>query len=463
MADKKISQLTSATTPLAGTEVLPIVQSSTTVKVAVSDLTAGRAVSATQFTPTGGSATGNTFYLPATNSLGLTTNGTERVRIDSTGNVGIGTTSPSNKLQVSGTALFGPTSTVGVAYNVSSSNGTATQAINTGAGINFTIPFTGYANGLTGAQLFSANEAASGFATYFAINMLNTGGGISERLRITSAGKLVVGGTTVGTAAITTNGSNEGFEVNSITRASYQWYVNNGPTDKKYWRASVEGTNGNWYLETLNDAYSTATTRMTLTNAGLLQLPNAPSSGVYSGSIFVASPTDNDVYRIQMGRSAYYLANVVVGRDSASANSYSAYMAFETTNASQSMLERLRIDSNGNVLAVSIGGLGYGTGSGGAVTQATSRTTGVTLNKSNGAITLVSAAGTTTWQSFTVTNSVVAATDTIIVNQKSGTDLYQIFVTNVAAGSFKITFATTGGTTTEQPVFNFAVIKAVTS
>lgn len=39
MADKKISQLTGATTPLAGTEVLPIVQSSTTKKVASDDLT----------------------------------------------------------------------------------------------------------------------------------------------------------------------------------------------------------------------------------------------------------------------------------------------------------------------------------------------------------------------------------------------------------------------------------------
>jgi hypothetical protein len=42
MADLKISQLSSATTPLAGTEVLPIVQSGATVKVAVSNLTAGR-------------------------------------------------------------------------------------------------------------------------------------------------------------------------------------------------------------------------------------------------------------------------------------------------------------------------------------------------------------------------------------------------------------------------------------
>jgi hypothetical protein len=39
MADKKISALTGATTPLDGTEVLPIVQSSATVKVATNDLT----------------------------------------------------------------------------------------------------------------------------------------------------------------------------------------------------------------------------------------------------------------------------------------------------------------------------------------------------------------------------------------------------------------------------------------
>lgn len=45
MADLKISQLTGATTPLAGTEVVPLVQSSTTKKVAVSDLVTGYAAS----------------------------------------------------------------------------------------------------------------------------------------------------------------------------------------------------------------------------------------------------------------------------------------------------------------------------------------------------------------------------------------------------------------------------------
>jgi hypothetical protein len=120
------------------------------------------------------------------------------------------------------------------------------------------------------------------------------------------------------------------------------------------------------------------------------------------------------------------------------------------------------VSSTGSMLSSSATlGIGYATGAGGTVTQITSRTTGVTLNKVCGAITLVSAAGSATYQSFTVTNSTVAATDTIIVNQKSGTDKNIILVTAVGAGSFEITFATTGGTTSEQPVFNFSVIKAV--
>jgi hypothetical protein len=106
-------------------------------------------------------------------------------------------------------------------------------------------------------------------------------------------------------------------------------------------------------------------------------------------------------------------------------------------------------------------GIGYATGAGGTVTQGTSRTTSVTINKMSGAITLFSAAGTSGYTTFTVTNSTVAATDVIIVNQKSGTDKYQAFVSAVAAGSFAITFSDISGTTTEQPVFNFAVIKAV--
>lgn len=56
MADKKISALTAAATPLAGTEVLPIVQSGATVKVSVDNLTNGKTVTA------------NKFYAPSTDA-----------------------------------------------------------------------------------------------------------------------------------------------------------------------------------------------------------------------------------------------------------------------------------------------------------------------------------------------------------------------------------------------------------
>ncbi len=106
--------------------------------------------------------------------------------------------------------------------------------------------------------------------------------------------------------------------------------------------------------------------------------------------------------------------------------------------------------------------IGYKAG-GAAVTQLTSRTTGVTINNLSGAITLFSAAGSATFASFTVTNNLVKVGDTIILAQRTGTDLYHLNVTAVADGSFRISFATTGGTTTETPIINFSVIRAVSA
>ena len=167
----------------------------------------------------------------------------------------------------------------------------------------------------------------------------------------------------------------------------------------------------------------------------------------------------------------YFTANTAAFASASTiTNSYGLFVEAATAGTNATITNNWSLGTNGNLLCQGSlvssspsGGVGYFVGAGSTVTQITSRTTGVTINNVCGAITLVSAAGTTTWQSFTVTNSSVTATDVIIVNQGTGTNLYQIFVTNVAAGSFQITFATTGGTTTEQPVFNFSIIKAVTT
>ena len=92
MADVKISGLPASTTPLAGTEVLPIVQSSTTKKVSIANVTAGRAVSALSFAPTGSALPTNGLFLPDTNAVGISTNSEECARFFATGGVSIGNT-----------------------------------------------------------------------------------------------------------------------------------------------------------------------------------------------------------------------------------------------------------------------------------------------------------------------------------------------------------------------------------
>ena len=106
-------------------------------------------------------------------------------------------------------------------------------------------------------------------------------------------------------------------------------------------------------------------------------------------------------------------------------------------------------------------GLGYSS-TVGAATQLTNRNTSVTVSNVSGAITLVSATTTAnTYNLFTVTNTTVAATDVIILNQRSGSaNSYILSVANVAAGSFNIQiFNTTAVAVAESPIINFVVFK----
>lgn len=140
MADQKISALPVATTPLAGTEVLPIVQSSATRQVAVSNLTAGRSVSATSFVPTGTTVPANGMFLSTTNSIGFASNSTEHWVVNSSGNFnpvgskGIGTTlAPVTGLVTTAATLTGLTASTALALN---SSNVVVSVTNTGTGSN---------------------------------------------------------------------------------------------------------------------------------------------------------------------------------------------------------------------------------------------------------------------------------------------------------------------------------------
>jgi len=77
--------------------------------------------------------------------------------------------------------------------------------------------------------------------------------------------------------------------------------------------------------------------------------------------------------------------------------------------------------SSNVLLSGASGSLGYTTGSGSSVVQATNKSTGVTLNTPNGQITMNNASlAASTTVSFTLTNSVITANDVLILNHISG-------------------------------------------
>jgi hypothetical protein len=229
-----------------------------------------------------------------------------------------------------------------------------------------------------------------------------------------------------------------------LTGANSRWVVSSEATAE-----SGSDAGSNFIINSYNDAGAYLSTPFQITrstgNVGIGKIPSVPLD--VAGQIRTMDGTV-DLRMLPLSASSAGLVGTISNHA----------VVFTQNNA-----EAFRVDTSKNVLVTSSGGLGYGTGSGGAVTQLTSRTTGVTLNKTNGSITLFSAANSTTFRTFTVTNSTVAATDVILLSQRSGVDRQQLLVTNVAAGSFDIAHATTTGTTTEAPIINFAVIKAVTS
>lgn len=132
MANTKISALTSATTPLAGTEVLPVVQSGTTTQVSVANLTAGRAVSAASLAltttplPVSSGGTGLTAFTLSSLPYASTTTTLANSNLYSNGtNVGLNNSAPyawttGNAVTVGTKAAFASDSTYGamVASNV---------------------------------------------------------------------------------------------------------------------------------------------------------------------------------------------------------------------------------------------------------------------------------------------------------------------------------------------------------
>ena len=122
-------------------------------------------------------------------------------------------------------------------------------------------------------------------------------------------------------------------------------------------------------------------------------------------------------------------------------------------------------DINGADTLLANSQFGYTATAQGTVTQATSKSTGVTLNKSAGQITMNNASlATATNVTFTLTNSLISANDILILNVGSGATAgaYNCWVSGLSAGAATVTLRNiSGGSLSEAVVLNFALIHCV--
>lgn len=209
---------------------------------------------------------------------------------------------------------------------------------------------------------------------------------------------------------------------------------------------------------TINDVLITNSTfgTLALVNATSITTSNLVTGVTLSGNTLAADGTDAniDINITPKGTGEVNLTKVDINAGSIDGTTVGA-----TTPAS---IKGTTVEATTSI--------GYPVGTGGSVVQATSRTTGVTLNKITGQITLYAGSlGGHDADEFTLTNSTIAANDVVALCIKSGVDAatrkyYQVHVVSTAAGSCVISVgnidnATIPASSTDSPVLQFVVLK----
>lgn len=227
------------------------------------------------------------------------------------------------------------------------------------------------------------------------------------------------------TVGIATGGA-EGLRLNVNRQLGIQTTINSG------WGASIPA----WQLSTATACYQT--------------------SGV---SVF-ANNVYSDGTNARLNTTAAASALVLSG-NSANLKNYSSGTAGDVVT----VIAAFGLDGSGNaILTTASGGLGYGTGAGGTVTQATSKTTAVTLNKPTGQIltdTAALAAGATV--TFRVNNSLVTAIDVVAINVTLNAN-HMVSVQSTGAGYFDVRLTNfSAGSLSDGVYLQFAIIKGATT
>ena len=288
--------------------------------------------------------------------------------------------------------------------------------------------------------------------------------GTSTVVAVTSAGAAVTGTMSVSGATTLTGGLNTPLAVTS---------GGTGVATSTGSGANVLGTSPTLTTPTISTITSAAATALTLQSASTtaVTIDTSQNVGIGTSSPSEKLQVNGNIYISASGSKfvAYPNLNPAIPDYSWGGQTTGMFLAADKTLAfSTNATEKMRIDSSGNVLVTSPAGLGYGTGSGGTVTQATSKSTAVTLNKPTGQITMNGAAlAANTTVQFTLNNTICAATDIVVLSPVTTTidmSQYQFWAAiNGATAPIIYLRNITGGSLSHAVVFNFAIIKGATS
>ena len=219
---------------------------------------------------------------------------------------------------------------------------------------------------------------------------------------------------------------------------------------------STLDTNGNLVLAP-NGTGSVTASKVDITGGTITGITNlVATGGTISGVTFTGSFT---------GLTLIESTTLATSAAAAGCNLSGSTLAADGTDTNIN----INITPKGTGQTLSSGKMGYPAGTGGTVTQATSRTTGITLNKITGEIVLFAAgiAGHDA-DEFVLTNSTIEADDVIMLCIKNGGSLaagtrkyYVTQVNTVAAGSCTISVGNldNGAITSESPILQFVVLK----
>jgi len=303
-------------------------------------------VGAPAFSTTGDTNTG--IYFPAADTIAFTEGGVESMRIDSSGNVGIGNTPTYSRLDIVDVKAGANFSGLTVWNNTTNATGVSST-------INLPV-FNGSAGGVIqeignsvdGYRLNIYQDQGSGVITF------GTGGN-NERMRITSTGTVGIGTSTITSGAgwtptLVLNATSAALVVKGVNGQENSFGTSNGLYIDCLGNST--GTNNNIiFRNTSSNSSFSSTERMRIDSSGNVGIgtssPNAFTKLHVSGALRVADSTNAANYiTIASGNEAPAGGNSVLSETSSMVLGTKAnnICLLYTNNT-----ERMRIDSSGLV------------------------------------------------------------------------------------------------------------------